>query len=187
MSWSFTMPIWGKLSKYLLNWATFVSTPAAIELCACLVCTLNKKIECKYEILLNTQLKCIQNGLESIINYCCLVSSEGNVALFIWGDLKSHTGSSSWNTLARGLLCLGRLWHKSTRTTYCARCLGKFFTCASSEPTPIPPHLTGQDTNLQHMPDAPSDPRFLHAEQSVCHGQSLTLCTLHGSGDMELG
>ena len=47
-------------------------------------------------------------------------------------------------------------------------------------PTPIPPHLTGQDTNSQHMPDAPSDPRFLHAEQSVCHGQSLTLCTLYG-------
>ena len=179
MSWSFTMPTWGKLSKYLLNWATFVSTPAAIELCACSVWTLNKKTECKYEILLNTQLKCIQNGPESIINYCCLVSSGGNVALFIWGDLKSHTGSSRWNTLARGLLGLGRLWYKSTRATYCARYMGKFFPWASSEPTSIPHHLTGQDANSQHMPDAPSDPRSFHVEQSACHGQSLTLFTLH--------
>lgn len=143
--------------------------------------SLNTKQKSRVQVwnTVNTQLKCIQNGPESIINYCCLVSSGGNVALFIWGDLKSHTGSSSWNTLARGLLGLGRLWLKSTRATYCARCMGKFFPWASSEPTSIPHHLTGQDTNSQLMPNAPSDPRSLHAEQSACHGQSLTLFTLH--------
>lgn len=116
-----------RLSKYLLNWATFVSTPAAYRT----VCMFSWNIKIRVQVwnFAETQFKCIQNGLESIIHYC-LVNWEENAVLFISGDLKSHPGSSSWNTLARGLLCLGRLWRKPKRATHWARCLGKCLTWA---------------------------------------------------------
>ena len=187
MSWSFTMPIWGKLSKYLLNWATFVSTPAAIELCACSVCTLNKKIECKHEILLNTQLKCIQNGLESIINLLLFGELRGKRGSFHLGGFKKphrqfqlkHTCqgppvSRQTHTSPRGLHTMLGVWGNSSPALHLC---------------PPPSLPTSQDKiqtrNTCQMPHLTRD---FFTQSSLSAMDRVWPCAhCMGTGDMELG
>lgn len=65
---------WEMFSKYLLNWAAFVSMPLAYRTVC--VFSLNSENTVHVYSFENTQLKSIQNGLESIIHCCLLVSWE---------------------------------------------------------------------------------------------------------------
>lgn len=61
-----------------------------------------KKKKCKCEILQNTQFRCTWTGLQSLVPNCFLVGWEENELLFMLGNLKNYSGSSSFTQLAGG-------------------------------------------------------------------------------------